>query len=119
MYSILTSECQCNGCISIARLRNHLLMPTKIFEEMEEPKWSRDDLINVMKILTKSNNGWLNYRSLCDEMGNDVVKSLIEYNILHLRPCSTLAVDVIHEHPIVCAELPAVYVAMREVLKEF
>ena len=52
-------------------------------------------------------------------MGNDVVKSLIEYNILHLQPCSTLAVDVIHKHPIICAESPAAYVAIREVLKEF
>ena len=110
--------CKCDSLISITRL-TAAFMPVKRYEEMEEPKWTKDSLIDVLKMLTENDKGLLSYKSLCDIVGKSTVNSLIEYNILHLRPTSRLAFDVpIHANPIITAESPAAYVAMKEVLNE-
>jgi len=118
MYNIST---RCDSCISIARLIWALTCPFKLSEEMDEPKWMKDALIHIMTMLTENDDdkGLLTYQFLCREMGNKVIQSLIEYNIIHLRPSSVLAFDVPqHKYPVISAESPATRVAMQEILEQ-
>ena len=40
-------------------------------------------------------SGILDYELLCEKFSKDVVNSLIEYNIIHLRPTSHMSFDVL------------------------
>ena len=92
--------CKCDSLISITRL-TAAFMPVQRYEEMEEPKWTKDSLIDVLKKLSENEKGLLSYKYLCDIVGKSTVNSLIEYNILYLRPTSRLAFDVpFHANPI-------------------
>ena len=82
---------------------------------MKEPMWTRDDLIDIMMVLTADDNrGVVSYKSACDILGRAIVNSLIEYNILYLLPTSRLAYDLpSHATLILSAESPAAYAAMQ------
>ena len=93
------------------------LTPLQTFPEIDPPKWSKDDLIKVMNMLTKT--GTLMYDDLCKEMGHTIINSMIQYNLIHLRPTARLSFDVCkHKDPIITAESPAALVAMKRLLLE-
>ena len=48
------------------------------------PFWKTEDLYSVTRKVVKS--GAVSYRTLCKEKGMRVIDSLIEHNIIHLRP---------------------------------
>ena len=55
-----------------------------------------------MKMISESTGGFLDYEDVCDKFTSEVVDSLIEYDILHVRPTATLAHDIPwHDLPIV------------------
>ena len=96
------------------RLIMALYSPTKF----KSPKWTKEELLGVMEMLTKCDS--LCYNKLCEEFDKEVVDSMIECNLMHLRPTSSLAFDVLpHNTPIVTAESQAAGVAMEKILSEF
>ena len=91
MASIFAAEvfqqvnvCKCDSLISITRL-TAAFMPVKRYEENEEPKWTKDSLIDVLKMLTENDKGLLSYKSLCDIVGKSTVNSLIFYTCGQLQ----------------------------------
>ena len=104
--------------LQVKRKLKRAMKPIKTFPEFEAPLWSKDDLITVMESLINA-AGIVPYDVICDNIGMSVVNSMIEYNIIHLRPTSSLSDDVpLHENPIITAESPAALVAMKELLRE-
>ena len=93
------------------------LTPSQMFPEIDPPKWSESDLIKVMKMLTKEEI--IMYNTLCKELGSAVINSMIQYNLIHLRPTARLSFDVPkHRDPIITAKSPAALVAMKSLLLE-
>lgn len=93
------------------------LSPVKTFQENDPPKWCRNELINLMKMMIDE-SGIINYDTVCEKLGISVINSLIEYNIVHLRPTSSLSYDVpMHDTPVITAESPASFAAMKKLLK--
>ena len=65
----------------------------------------------------KINNDFLEYDQLCEKFGLEIMDSVIEYNLMHLRPTSALSFDVpLHKIPIVIPESQAAKVAMENIL---
>ena len=92
--------------------------PLKTLPENQPPKWTEDQLMQMMKMLVNS-EGFVEYKNVCDEFGKEVVHSMIEYNLLHLRSSSRLSFDVPeHTEPVLTAESPCALVAMKLLLKE-
>ena len=56
--------------------------------------WTRNDIIEVMEKLIQSKYGYVSYDSLCETVCQQTVDSLIEQNIIHLRPCGIFPFDV-------------------------
>ena len=86
-----------------------------------QPNWTREQLVTVMKKLVNSKEGFLAYEDLCKEIGLSVVDSLIDSNLLHLRPSPNFAYDLPKHHAsksILTAETPSSLVAMKEVLSD-
>lgn len=76
-------------------------------------------LIELMKDLTATSTGVLDYSDMCLKLGSGVINSMIKYNIICLRPTSRLANDVPnHANPIITAESPAAFIAMKKVLEK-
>ena len=48
------------------------------------------ELLEVMKLLLASEQNCVGYRTLCDKMGKEKVNSLIQHNLVHLRPCRAM-----------------------------
>lgn len=60
----------------------------------------------------------MQYDGVCQDMGKEVVDSMIEYNLIQLRPTSMLSFDISeHTDPIVTSETPAAFVAMKRILR--
>ena len=92
------------------------LKPVKTFEEIGSPKWQATELVKMMELLT-SHGGVVDYGNMCSRYGEAMVNSMIEYNLMHVRPTATMAFDVPwHDLPIVIPESPAAHVAMVKVL---
>ena len=63
------------------------------------------------------NNDFLEYDQLCENFGLEIMDSMIEYNLMHLRPTSALSFDVsLHKIPIVVPESQTAKVAMENIL---
>ena len=60
-----------------------------------KPKWKEDDLINIVDELVSAESGYVYYDDLCESVGQDIIDSLIEYNVLHLRPYFVLCKDLV------------------------
>ena len=61
----------------------------------------------------------MSYGQICETLGESVVNSLIEYNIINLRPTSSFSHDLpMYDTPIITAESPASLVAMEELISE-
>lgn len=58
------------------------------------PQWNQEQIILVMKELVNAKSGFLIYDDLCKEYGRSVIDSMIEHNILHLRPTSYYSFDL-------------------------
>lgn len=57
--------------------------------------FSRKDFIAVLTKLTGTKEVYCNYDNLCEEIGDEKISALIEKNVLHFRPPSTMARDLI------------------------
>lgn len=92
------------------------LSQARNFEEIDPPKWTRANLIGIMEMVCH-NKGIVDYETLCSKFGKETINSVIEYNVMHLRPTCTLSFDVeAHEEPIVTPESPASKAAMERIL---
>lgn len=58
------------------------------------PVWNSEDLNYVMTELINSPLGAVSYQMLCREKGRSVIESLIEHNVLHLRPINRGSYDI-------------------------
>ncbi len=86
----------------------------------EENLWTKSDFLTIIGQLVSANGNFLVYDELCDQFGEKTVKSLIQSNILHLRPTKKHAYDI-PNHPdnaIVTAETPSSLLAMKKILTE-
>ena len=86
---------------SMVLQEQHRLMmasnPSRIFEEIKPPKWTKTILLDAMELMMSDE--LLDYDTLCGKFGKEVVNSMIEYNLMHLRPTCTLSYDMpLHEH---------------------
>ena len=85
------------------------------------PQWNESKIIAVMQKLVKAESGFLIYDDLCKEHGRSVIDSMIEHNILHLRPTNYCSFDLPSQpkhKAIVTAESACGRIAMEDVLKE-
>ena len=73
-----------------------------------------------MELLVSSEFGTVKYKTACEEFGKPVIHSMIEYNLLHMRPTSRLSFDIpSHNEPLVTAETPAALLAMKTILRDY
>ena len=115
-------------CISRgALLPEHFYMVTQ-----EKAKLSRalfaDNMLQKNKLLTifeelvQSEERFLNYYDICHTHGKPVVDSLIQNNVLHLRPTKRFSDDLefqVDGVPVVTPETPCGFVAMKQLVSEF
>lgn len=83
--------------------------------------WDKKTLLLVMKELCESENGWILYNPLCDEIGRKIVDAMIESNLMHLRPAAKFSFDVKNapNKPILTAESPVAAFAMKLILDQY
>ena len=99
--------------------QRRLMMALHSPEKFESSKWTKEDLLDVMELLTKDESDFLYYNKLCEKFDKEKVDSMIKHNLMHLRPTSSLSFDVpSHNTPIVTAESQAARVAMKKILSE-
>lgn len=71
----------------------------------------------MMKVIVNSDDGLVDYESMCSKLGKAAINLIIEYNLMHVQPTAMMCFDVPwHDLPIVTAESPAAKVAMEKVL---
>ena len=87
----------------------------------ESAEWNESDLLKVMEKVIESENGFLLYDELCKELGEVKIVSLIEANLLHLRPTPELSYDLENapKKMIVTADSPTSALAMKLILEEY
>ena len=81
--------------------------------------YSRDEFKNVLFQLTSSKNGFIDHSPLLDLLGEDKVSTLIRDNVLHYRPSSDFARDLIpfpEDDVVTATSQPALH-AMRYLLE--
>ena len=86
------------------------------------PKWKEEELVTVMKKLVNSKGGYVYYNDLRKEVRQVGLESMIEYNIIHLRPYFKLFchdLDPVPDRPevIITAESQVGLVAMKQLLE--
>ena len=70
-------------------------------------------------MLVDSELDMADYNSVCQSIGREIVIFMIEYNLIHMRPTSSLSFDILmHRRHFITAELPATLMAMQMILKE-
>ena len=80
-----------------------------------EPQWNGNHLLRVMEELVESPPG-ISYFHLCNTLGKPIIDSLIEHNVIHLRPTSQCCFDI-KKGDIVTAESPCGLNAMKHMVK--
>ena len=82
-----------------------------------KPQWTSGVMLGVMKQLVATPQGVASYYHLCKEFGTTSIDSLIEHNILHLRPLAHCGFDIdVKESYIaglITAESPCGFNAMK------
>lgn len=73
--------------------KENCLLLLKTLEENEAPKWTKADSIKVMEKMVSSELGMIEYNCTCKLVGQEVMNSMIEYNLIHMRPISWLSFD--------------------------
>jgi hypothetical protein len=104
------------GVVSWAEaiLANELLL-----DDDDKRIYSVKEAANVFKMLTTSKTGYLSYEVLCRLLGKKKVQALIAQNIVHYRPKSDFARDLIPTEPVLTATSVAHRMAMKLVLERF
>jgi hypothetical protein len=57
--------------------------------------FSRQDFFDVLKDITDLKYGYRDYDKLCGKFEQDKISALIERNVLHFRPVSDMARDLV------------------------
>ena len=72
----------------LSKLTNAYFLPGLYKYEVgkAEPQWTSEAMLGVMKQLVATSQSVASYYHLCKEFGTTSIDSLIEHNILHLRP---------------------------------
>jgi len=85
-----------------------------------KPCWTKETFFIVMKKLVNATNGFLFYNDLCKELGQGIVDSFIEHNIVHLRPTSRCSYDLpIQDHQaIITTQSACSRIAMKKLLEK-
>ena len=83
--------------------------------------YSVEDVAMVFEKLTASAAGYINCEELCGVLGEDKVEAMLARNILHYRPKSDFARDLIPypTEPVLTATSAAHRLAMKLVLERF
>jgi len=86
------------------------------------PKWKREDVITVIERLANSHGGYVYFDELCKVVEQVSLESLIEYNIIHLRPYFGLCcqdLDPVPARPdaVITPESQVGLLAMKQMLK--
>jgi len=99
-----------------AILANELLL-----EDDDKRIYSVEEAAKVFEMLTTSKTGYLSYEVLCRLLGKKKVEALIAQNVLHYRPKSDFARDLIPypTEPVLTATSAAHQMAMKLVLERF
>ena len=99
-----------------AILANELLS-----EDDDKRIYSVKDVAKVYEMLTTSESGYLSYEVLCGLLGKKKVQAMIAQNVLHYRPKSDFARDLIPypTEPVLTATSAAHRMAMKLVLERF
>ena len=88
------------------------------FQNKSKPRWNKDQLVSTMKMLIESQCGYLLYSDLCTSLNSSVVDSLIEHNILNLRPVGLCSYDLaLPGEAVVTPESACGRIAMEDLLK--
>ena len=91
----------------------------KLYAAFEPTRLPGNDPPKMMELLVTSEFGTVKYKTVCKQFGKSVVHSMIEYNLLHMRPTSWLSFDIpSHNEPLVTTETPAALLAMKSILKD-
>jgi hypothetical protein len=81
--------------------------------------YSVKDVATVYEMLTTSESGYLGYADLCHSLGMEKVQALIAQNVIHYRPKSDFARDLVPfpTKPVLTATSAAHRLAMKLVLE--
>jgi len=87
----------------------------------QPPLYSVEDVAMVFEKLAASDAGYINCEELCGVLGDEKVEALIAQNVLHYRPESDFARDLIPypTEPVLTATSAANRMAMKLVLERF
>ena len=84
------------------------------------PAWKKEELKEVCKALASSKGGYVYYDELTKTISQNSIDSLIEYNIIHLRPSFELSKDLDpiprELKPIITAESPIDLYVMKKTI---
>ena len=86
----------------------------------DAPKWTSNDVVTMMKMLTSSKDGYVTYKEFVGTFG-EKVDSLIAHSLLHVRPTHKGSFDIRDppaRTPIITAESPCELFVMKLLLKE-
>ncbi len=56
--------------------------------------WTKEQFLKIATKLVSAPEGFLVYKPLCNEFGEEVINSLIKYHLLHLRPNNKMGYDL-------------------------
>jgi len=132
MQYILNEGKMENGSFSVIRGERFKLMDAYFYKTGDQnsfyaktgkglPLWNQQQLVELMKKITRVKSGFLTYDPLCKEMGKEVVDSFISHHLLHFRPTDEFAYDlegVPKKRAVVTTETPAALIAMKDILDE-
>ncbi|MFI5343530.1 MAG: ATP-binding protein [Chlamydiales bacterium] len=85
-----------------------------------EPRWERNDFVKLLEMLVNSEDGFILYADLCDEIGKSIVDDFIETNIIQFRPSRCYSNDI-PNHPteaIITPKTASAMIAMKEILRD-
>ena len=86
-----------------------------------KPRWKKEHSTYIFQKLVESEGGYIYFEDVCQEIDEEIIESLIEYNIIHLRPYfSSFCKDLIPcpklHKAIIIAESPVSLYAMKELV---
>ena len=87
-----------------------------------EPRWTKEALLQVFEQVVQTQAGFLIYDDLCQQFGEEVIDSMIEHHLLHLRPNREFSYDLPSapdDKAIVTPMSPAARYAMKLILQEY
>ena len=73
-----------------------------------------------MREFIESKRGFLYYENACNRFGKVYIDSLVEKNLVHLRPTKQFSYDLILQEdgvPVITPETPCGLIAMKKILE--